>query len=79
MRNVRVRRERVGGEGEGFECGVEVGNTVLCQQADEVQAAEWELAGWVLGAFQIAECVCAGVCLWVLVRKRRVEGREYVL
>ena len=24
---------------------MEVGNTVLCQQADEVQAAEWELAG----------------------------------
>ena len=43
--NVRVCGERVGGEGEGLERGVEVGNAVLCEQADEVQAAEWELAG----------------------------------
>ena len=45
MCNVRVCGERVGGEGEGLERGVEVGNAVLCEQADEVQAAEWELAG----------------------------------
>lgn len=45
------------------------------------RAPEWELAGWVLGGFQIGVGVCAGVCLCVLVRRRRgVDGgRGYVL
>lgn len=40
MRDVRVGRERVRAEGEGLERGVEVGNAVLREEADEVQAAQ---------------------------------------
>jgi len=38
----RVRDEFVGGEREGLERRVEIGDTVLDEQADEVQASDGE-------------------------------------
>lgn len=44
MADVWVRHEGVGGQGQGLERGVEVGDAVLREQADEVQTADGELA-----------------------------------
>ena len=40
VRNVGVRGERVRGERKRLERGVEVGDAVLCEEADEVQTTE---------------------------------------
>ena len=45
MADVRVRRERVGGERQRLERRVEVGDAVLGEETDEVQAADGVLAG----------------------------------
>ena len=42
MPDERVRDEFVGGEWEGLERRVEIGDAVLDEQADEVQAADGE-------------------------------------
>ena len=44
MRNERVRRERVCGQGQGLEGRVEVRDAVLREEPDEVEAADGELA-----------------------------------
>ena len=42
VRNVGVRGERVRGERKRLERGVEVGDAVLREQANEVEPAQWE-------------------------------------
>lgn len=44
VRDVWVRGEGVGGEREGLECCVEIGDAVLREETDEVEATERHLA-----------------------------------
>ena len=41
VRDERICGERVGWEGQRFERGVEVGDAVLGEQTDEIEAAYW--------------------------------------
>ena len=45
VRDERICGEGVGWEGQGFERGVEVGDAVLGEEADEVQPAEGVFTG----------------------------------